>query len=151
MAGRKSREFPPLLIFALIGVPIGLLFAFSIAWNPIWLFTKYRGIRRFLIAQYKHETGNGSSRSFKRYNNAFGMGVATRRKQVSIGWHDTADGVKASYFAPGQSLHDMILYLKDADAPTRFESAEDYVGWLQRRGYFTAPYLQYITGMKAFL
>jgi len=118
----------------------------SIAFNPIWLTSKYKALRPYVIAQSKFETGNYQSSLFKRASNAFGMRIPTQRKSLRIG----EDNNYSVYANVGDSLQDLMLYFEAANFPLSVSDVEDYAYQLEIRGYYTAPYEQYLKGLKSY-
>lgn len=131
-----------------------LVTMYSITWSPIFLFTKYRKYRRWIIAQAKFETAAFTSNNFRNFNNAFGMGKANVRKRwQSDSIYILDPGVRelATYFAPGQSLVDFLLYLNYIKMPTDFTTLEQYILYLKSKGYFTANTAAYFKGVESYL
>lgn len=118
----------------------------SIAFNPIWLTSRYKALRPYVIAQSKFETGNYQSDLFKRANNAFGMRVPSQRESLRIG----EDNNYSVYDNVGDSLQDLILYFEAANFPLSVADVDDYAYQLEIRGYYTAPYEQYLKGLKSY-
>lgn len=61
-------------------------------------------------SQAVHETGNFTSRIYKNFNNAFGMGVATKRKTTNNGHSGSTEG-QAKYKNVLDSMKDHLYYL----------------------------------------
>lgn len=140
----------------LIGLVIGfLIFNFSnrsIIYNWRWLFTKYKGWRKVIIAQARFETGDFKSLNFTKYNNSFGMGCARSREQVSVGCRNNDSGGNyAIYSNAGQSLEDLFLYLDNARFPYQTKTNDMvffYVDFIKDRNYFEADFNKYLKGVE---
>ena len=130
--------------------------------NRRWANSRYKGWKDVIIAQAKFETGNFTSLNYNKYNNAFGMGCAYKRKQVKIGCrYNDSGGTYAIYSDAGQSLEDLFLYLDDANFPAARTKAEVdsisqgdpvgyYVNFISNRKYFEAPFYQYVQGVNKY-
>ncbi|MGB8705119.1 MAG: glucosaminidase domain-containing protein [Gillisia sp.] len=107
------------------------------------LLGKYRNLRKILIAQARHETGDFTSRAYHENHNLFGMGNANVRKQLGYKGLDQYRHYKNN----DQSIRDMLLYLDSVNMPTDL-SVQEYVTALNNLGYFTAPFYEYFEGVK---
>jgi len=123
------------------------LWFYSIEFNPRWLFSKYRKLRPYVIAQAKVESGKYSSRLYLEQNNAFGMRCAVVRESTAI----ACENNYSTYSNVGQSLADLFLWMDFNNFPTSVDSAEAYALALKSRGYFTASLAGYTTALKSHL
>ena len=121
---------------------------FSISYNPIWLFSKYRLYRKWIIAQSKLETANWTSKLYKEQNNAFGMKCIVSRKTTSTGCGATGFAI---YRSVGDSLADYLYWLKLREMPTNINSAAGYFLALKDRGYFQERYSDYLAAVLKYL
>jgi hypothetical protein len=97
----------------------------------------------FILAQWKFETGNYKSSLFNRANNATGMRIASKRKQVRTG---ETNGY-AVYKDLHQCAEDLGLWFDYVNFP-QAKSLREYVEALKQKGYFTAPLEKYYNGVK---
>lgn len=98
----------------------------------------------FCTAQAGHETGNFTSRIFKENNNCFGMKLALIRKTTATGekyGHATFSSLKSC-------IDDFFLYYNNFKYLKTYNSLEDYVAALKKRGYFEASESEYLNGCK---
>lgn len=134
-----------LMLLASIAVGAGYLYANSIAYNPRWIFSKYRKLRKYVVAQAKHETGNFESRVFLQNNNAFGMKNPFRRVTTSLGGdHNNY----ARYADVGDSLQDLFLWFDMRNFPTEVTSVDEYAFLLKSGKYFEDDLDNYSNGLR---
>ena len=138
----------------ILGIAVAVLVAaflfVPLAYSPVWLFTKYRGLRRFIIAQAKHETGNFTSDLYSRSGNAFGMKLARIRPKIQFQFHPQQ--VYAHYLgSPSLSLIDYLLRAENFNMPTHFDSVADFALWLKESGYYSDSLFNYTNGIKNWL
>lgn len=100
-----------------------------------------------------HETGKWTSRLYRIYHNMFGMTQPSERQTTSIGpvlANDNGNAVKfASFSDDDSSVDDLILYLQARQYPQDFESLDKLITFMQKKGYFTAPYATYLSSVKS--
>jgi hypothetical protein len=111
--------------------------------HSVFTGTKYQKLIPYLIAQFKHETGDGTSRIYQESANLFGMKVPTRRKTKALG----EKYGHAVYKNPTQSAIDMLYYLTFVNFPTVISGTPQYVLNLKARNYFEDSYENYLKGM----
>ena len=118
--------------------------------NPFNIFdsTKFAGLKKFIIAQSKVESGNYTSPLFLRSNNAFGMKNAEFRQQ--LGYRVPGDQYR-HYNSLLESIQDFELYLNSVNFPPGINSPEAYAGQLKRLGYFEAPLNDYTQALKSWI
>lgn len=130
------------IVFLLI-----VFFLFSIEYSPIWLFTKYRRLRPFILAQKDFESDSGQSSLARRAFNYFGMRVPEKRFSWRIGQTNNY----SRYLFPVFSLIDLFTYFNYVNFPTEIENINGYAYQLKRRGYFTANLWKYQQGLQQYL
>lgn len=124
----------------------------SIRFNPQWLFTKYRGLYKYVIAQARHESNNFRSDLYKRFNNPWGMKCPEQRKvPKGSSCEFMQNGYYVKYTTKGAALADYLAYLKQVNFPTKVNSADSFVDELHGRNYFTAPYQEYLNGVRKWI
>lgn len=99
---------------------------------------------QYITAQAAHETANFTSTIFLQNNNLFGYKYAGQK---------AAQGEKnghALYADIGKSIEDYARYFYLRGYPKVFNSITDFVTVLRKNGYFTAPLVEYIEGVKHF-
>ena len=124
-----------------------VFFLFSIEYSPLWLFTKYRKLRPFILAQKDFESDSGNSSLAKRAYNYFGMRVPGKRFSWRIGETNNC----SKYLAPVFSLIDLFTYFNYVNFPTDITNVNEYAYELKRRGYFTANLWTYQQGLQQYL
>jgi hypothetical protein len=144
----KNVGLSALMVFIIVlGALIYCTF-FSIAYNLQWLFSRYRYLRKFAIAQAKFETGNYTSSLWERANNAFGMRVPEKRRYSRVGVSNNY----SVYSSAGQSLYDLFLYYDAVRInDVRPATIEEYAAFLKSKGYFTTSLQQYTEGLKTYM
>lgn len=95
---------------------------------------------KIVMAQFRLETGNGTSKKCRVYKNLFGMKYPTQRETTALGKAD--DGY--AYFSDWKSS--IIDYKIWQD--TYYNGEEDYYIFLKRMGYATSK--KYIKKLKEF-
>jgi len=124
-----------------------VFFLFSIEYSPLWLFTKYRKLRPFILAQKDFESDSGNSSLAKRAYNYFGMRVPGKR----FSWRIGETNNYSKYLAPVFSLIDLFTYFNYVNFPTDITNVNEYAYELKRRGYFTANLWTYQQGLQQYL
>jgi len=124
-----------------------VFFLFSIEYSPLWLFTKYRKLRPFILAQKDFESDSGNSSLAKRAYNYFGMRVPSKR----FSWRIGETNNYSKYSTPIFSLLDLFTYLNYVNFPTDISNVNEYAYELKRRGYFTANLWTYQQGLQQYL
>lgn len=99
---------------------------------------------KVISAQAAFETGNFTSLIWKENNNLFGMKEPQVRDTTATGTNRN----HATYNDIEDSLEDFILYYQYFEYPEGFETIEDYVKALKEKGYFEAPFGQYLQGVQ---
>lgn len=138
--------FMGLLASILVGA--GFLYESSLKWNPRWLFSKYRNLRRYVLAQAKHETGNFKSRVYNQNNNAFGMKNPEKRTTTSLGGDNNN---YAQYASVGDSLQDLFLWFDMVDFPTHVVNEDEYAFLLKSSAYFQDSLDNYSSALSYWL
>lgn len=142
-----------LLVLGLTAIAAAFFFICgSVKYNYRWLFTKYKKLRPYVVAQSKHETATMvdgkirpyTSKGYRKRNNAFGMRCAVVRKTNRKG----CDNNYATYWCVGSSLQDLFLWMDYNDFPTEVFDSGGYVMELQNRGYFEDNFINYYNGVK---
>jgi len=110
-------------------------------------------MRKLIIAQAKHESGNFRSKLFKKHNNLFGMMHPRVRPTLSKGSLARAEGRAgyASFETIENSVQDYILWMKFNDLPTTFSSPKDYASTLKSKRYFTDDLSRYTKALEKHL
>jgi len=118
--------------------------------------SKWRKLRKYLIAQAKLESGNFKSNIYRKTNNPLAMGHATRRKQLGdpspSGIFEGGSGLDIQkYRNDTQGFRDMFLWYDYGNFPTSVNSAADYVRQLKKRKYFGLNESAYLKGLESYL
>jgi len=120
--------------------------------------SKWRKLRKYLIAQAKLESGDFGSNIYKKTNNPLAMGHATKRKQLGdpspsgIFEGDGSSGLSIQkYRNDTQGFRDMFLWYAYGNFPTSVDSAEEYVRQLKKRNYFGLDESAYLKGLESYL
>lgn len=128
----------------------------SITAKSILLFSKYRNLFPYIVAQAKHETGNFLSNVFLQNKNYFGMKLARVRPTVAINGGLNApknEGTTpyANYKTESDSVVDLLLWFDYTKFPEKVSSSEEYVRELKKRSYFSANEQAYLKAINFFL
>jgi len=143
------------LLLAGIVVPILYLFVNNKA-NLINQMTiqlsRWRKLRRYLIAQAKLESGNFESNIYRRENNPLGMTHARKRDQLGRASSIIHEGNPIQHYRNDtQGFRDMFLWYDYGNFPTRVDSAKEYVRQLKKRKYFSLNESEYLKGLESYL
>jgi len=150
---QKTKKVYDGLIMLLAWLPFAAVVFFfvwlryySIAYNPIWITTKYRKYRGYIIAQSRFESADYTSRLYKEQNNAFGMRQAYNRRTTSLGEREGY----ADYRNVGDSLKDYIEWLEFNKCSMDLGSLSAYIGFLHEKKYFELFVLSYYERVKKY-
>lgn len=135
------------LVLSVIGILFAAFFLFNIEYSPLWLFTRYRKLRPFILAQKDFESNAGQSSLSRRAFNYFGMRVPSKR----FSWRTGETNNYSKYLFPVFSLIDLFTYFNYVDFPTDISNVNEYAYELKRRGYFTANLWTYQQGLQQYL
>jgi hypothetical protein len=105
--------------------------------------SKFAGLKEYIEAMARHETGNYTSDLYKRANNLFGMRVPTKRPFERSGVTNNY----SSYCCNEQSIRDFILYLDFVKFPTEVKDDWQFVNELKKRSYFEDNIINYYRGV----
>ena len=119
---------------------------------------EYAAYGPWLEAMAKHETNNFQSAVFKDLKNMFGMKTPSRRPTTGTPSDRYEAGEYKGKHAPflkfkntKDSARDMVLYLREFNVPTSYQSHLDFFHRLKRNGYWTGDYNQYVKGVERYL
>lgn len=163
MRSVRSRKVVKLLwiiglpVILLSGLIVQILFRNNRAnlINQTYLrLSKYRKLRKYIIAQAKLESANFTSSIYKRTNNTFGM--QHPKKRPAVGYEsDVYEGGMTTpvqaYRNDTQSFQDLLLWMDYGRFPRSVASAAEYVAELKKRGYFTSKESDYLKGLNFYL
>lgn len=110
--------------------------------------TKWKPIKKYIIAQSKVESANYTSDLFNRSNNAFGMKNAKSRDQ--LGFSVPGDQYR-NYSSLNESVEDFIYYLNYVKFPSMVYSPEEYARKLKDLGYYESNQVDYANALKSWL
>ena len=110
--------------------------------------TKFKNLKKYIIAQSKVESANYSSPLFLRANNAFGMKNALYRTQ--LGEKVYSDPYRY-YENLEESIDDFLLYLDFVDFPLKVENTTDYAFNLKKLGYYESDPNDYVRALNSWL
>lgn len=136
-----------LLVTGQIVIPMGLKS------RVVILFSKYRALMPYIIAQAKLESGNFTSRVFKTDNNYFGMKLPVKRPTVAAGpgLMSPEGNNYAHYNSESDSVTDLLLWMEYTKFPVSVDSPEQYTRELKSRNYFGASEVVYLKNIKYWL
>ena len=123
--------------------------------QAVILLSPWRDLRKYLIAQAKHETANFTSNIYRKTNNPLNMGHAFKRKQLG----HLAEGVfergstypMQAYRNDTQGFQDMFLWYAYGNFPKSVGSAAEYVSELKKRKYFNQDEATYLAAFQRWL
>jgi len=139
---------------------IGLLIILSLTkWGQmaivraIILFSKYRALMPFILAQAKLESANFTSKVYLTDHNYFGMKfINGRRGQVaSQGLKSPEGDYYAHYLTDSASVLDLLKWFEYKNFPVSVSDAREYATELKNRNYFGAPLESYIKILETYL
>jgi flagellum-specific peptidoglycan hydrolase FlgJ len=120
--------------------------------KAIVLFSKYRALLPYMVAQSKHESANYTSKVYLTDNNMFGIKWINSPSQKATKGLLSPEGNHYAHFASDtDSLVDLLRIFEVKKFPVSVESADQYAKELQSRGYFTDGLANYTNGLKRFL
>jgi len=171
MPSQRSRKvvkllgivgLPVLLLLAVVATPLIMYLFVNNKANPINQLTialsKWRKLRKYLIAQAKLESGNFKSNIYRKTNNPLAMGHAIKRKQLGdpspsgIFEGDGGSGLNIQkYRNDTQGFRDMFLWYAYGNFPTSVTTAQEYVRELKKRKYFSLNEQDYLDGLQSYL
>jgi len=115
----------------------------------------------WIIGQSAHETGTSkgpwTSNVYIKNNNGFGMIQPRVRKTTSLGPGTTQPGSEGSnpyarYTNLEDSTKDLVLWLNYNKVPwLNINSADQYIAWIKKKGYFGATYENYLKGVLSWI
>lgn len=144
------------LLFLLLKKKPSLLQAMSPDQRSVIQDSEYWRYDKLIYAQSAHETAYRNnyqepftSNLFIKQNNAFGMGVPSKRKFLGSKGPIVAEGqYMAKYPDVRTSWLDLLEWFRYNKFPTDLNSTQEYVAWLKKFGYFTAPEQDYLRGVN---
>lgn len=136
-----------LLLTGQIVLPMG------IKSRVVILFSKYRALMPYIIAQAKLESGNFTSKVFKTDNNYFGMKLPVKRPTVAAGpgLLSPEGNHYAHYDSESDSVTDLLLWMEYTKFPVSVDSAETYTRELKSRNYFGSSETSYLKNINYWL
>ena len=111
-------------------------------YNDLIQVVSYSSQAKFIAAQAAFETANFTSQIFQDNNNYFGMKFAG---QIN------ATGEKngfAYYKNLSDSVNDFLIYYDKMQYKKYYPTLDEYIAALALNTYYTAPYKQYLSGVK---
>lgn len=114
---------------------------------------------KIITAQAQHESGNFKSNVFKTDNNLFGMKMPSKRSKQFIERPSKivmrAEGATpyAHYSSIQNSVKDLILgwHAYNKTNWDKIKTPADYATYLKAKGYYGAPYNEYLRALTIFL
>jgi len=153
--------------FTILGLPITLLLGvLAVLYlfvnnkaNPInqlvILSSKWRNLRKYLIAQARLESANFTSNLYRNNNNAMGMGHATKGRAASQLGTNSSIGHEGQtmqkYRNDTQSFRDMFDWYRFTRFPRSVTGPEQYVAELKKRDYFSLAESVYLNRLREWL
>jgi len=136
-----------LLVTGQLTIPMGLKS------RVVILFSKYRALMPYIIAQAKLESGNFTSRVFKTDKNYFGMKLPVKRPTVAAGpgLMSPEGNNYAHYNSESDSVTDLLLWMEYTKFPTSVNDSQEYTRELKSRNYFGVSETVYIKNINYWL
>ena len=97
--------------------------------------SEYSALKDYWYDVSKMETANFTSNFYRGYHNLFGMKVPTQRNTLAKGAIPGTDNF-AAFYSDGDSVQDLILYLKARQYPKTFSSLRSMVEFMASKSYF---------------
>lgn len=119
----------------------------------IILFSKYRALMPYILAQAKLETANFTSNVYLTDHNYFGIKyINGRRDQVATQGLKSSEGDHYAHFlTDSASVVDLLKIFEAKKFPVSVSSAAEYATELKNRNYFGGPLESYISILNKFL
>lgn len=119
----------------------------------IILFSKYRALMPYILAQAKFESANFTSKVYLTDHNYFGMKfIDGRRGQVATQGLKSSEGdYYAHYLTDSASVVDLLKWFEYTNFPVLVSSANEYATELKNRNYYGGNLLSYIGGISKYL
>lgn len=114
------------------------------------LFSAYRKLLPYIIAQAKVETGNFSSNVYQVDNNLFGMKVNSRPFETP-GLMSPEGNRYAHYTSDLYSIVDFVAWLGQTRFPTQVSGVEQYAIEMKQRGYYGPSAFLYQQNLELWL
>ncbi len=108
---------------------------------------------KLIVAQARHESGNFTSRLFRKHNNAFGVKYSKWRKySLALNGNGKAENRSgyATYSSVDSSTVDVLMWLC-TKSDLKFKSSADYARWLKSIHYYEANEKLYKNALNAHL
>lgn len=121
--------------------------------RAIILFSKYRLLMPYILAQAKLETDNFTSKVYMADHNYFGMKfIDGRRGQVATQGLKSPEGdYYARYLTDSASVLDLLKWFEYVGFPVAVSSANEYAVELKKRSYFGGALENYIVILNKYL
>ena len=148
-----------LKLLLIIGLPIILLLLalglqkMGITNRLIILFSQFRGLLKYIVAQAQHETGNFTSTVYLQDHNLFGMKWTNGgRGQIATQGIQSPEGDHYAHYAnDSESVIDLLKWMAYTNFPTTVTDVNQYGTELKNRGYFTAGLTSYVGALLNWL
>lgn len=118
--------------------------------RAVALFSKYRELMPYMVAQAKLETANFTSRVYRENHNMFGMKWTDGRRgqNAKKGLLSPEGNYYAHYATDSASVFDLILWFEYKGFPVSVKDATEYARELKERNYFGADLEVYVRNLK---
>lgn len=119
----------------------------------IILFSKYRALMPYILAQSKLETANFTSKVFRENNNMFGMKLPRIRPTTATGAGllSPEGNNYANYTSTAESLQDLFLWMDNTKFPLAVVDSEQYARELKQRNFYGVTQAQYLKNLNFWL
>lgn len=140
-----QKLFRWFLILGLLGLVLIIAIKDKLKFRMLILFSKYRNLLPFIIAQAKHETANFTSKVYAVDRNAFGIKFinSANQKNAVKGLLSPEGNNYARFNSETDSLIDLFRIFEIKKFPVNVGSASEYAAALKERGYFTGDLVVY--------
>lgn len=138
------------------GLLIGILFSlrrkskFGLLGRLFVLFSAYRKLLPYIIAQAKVESADFSSNVYQVDNNMFGMKVNSRPLETP-GLMSPEGNRYAHYARDFDSIRDFVAWLAQTGFPTQVSGVEEYATKMKQRGYYGPSAFEYQQNLNLWL
>lgn len=96
-------------------------------------------MKKLILAQAKHESGNFTNNLTRRYKNVMAVTSCNCRKTMAIGKHGRAEG-KTNFLvfsSIDSAMVDFMLHMQHMHIPDTFTRADTYARFLKKQRYYT--------------
>lgn len=110
-------------------------------------------MKRLILAQAKHESGNFTNNLTRKYNNVMAVTGCDCRKTLAIARNGRAEGkgIFNVYSSIDSAMVDFMLHMQYMNVPDTFTRADTYAKFLKKQRYYGDTELNYRRALQRWL